>query len=103
VPDQLLSALVNLGTLGPVVAAVGLYVLKLQREHREDRALLLAQLQTLSEKRTLDAHAVVDRVLGVSEAHSRSDEQFSGALQTLGHELADVRQELRDMRGPVRR
>jgi alkanesulfonate monooxygenase SsuD/methylene tetrahydromethanopterin reductase-like flavin-dependent oxidoreductase (luciferase family) len=63
VPPQVVEALINLGMLGPILAAMGWYVLR--REHRFDQQLesLREQLHIAQESRVGDAQRVADRIV----------------------------------------
>jgi hypothetical protein len=85
-PDGVLEALLNLGILGPVLVAAGLYVTRLHKDLKE-----------VQEKRTSDAQAVVDRVLALAKSHSDTSQLLNQTLTEHGLVLAELRDALRSM------
>lgn len=92
--DSLIATLLQLGALGPVLVAVGWYVLKLQRELKE-----------VHEARTTDAQAVTDRVLALASennaigaAQAQTQEGTRLALQALADRTERLEDAVRDHR-----
>jgi len=90
-PDAVIQALVQMGVLGPVVVAIGFYVLRLQKELRE-----------VHEKRTADAQNVVERVLTLADRQNQTIEELRMTLSQLSSVITELRQEVKELR-PGRR
>lgn len=86
-PDAVVQALVQMGVLGPVVVAIGFYVLKLQKT-----------LQEVQEKRTTDAQGVVERVLSLVDRQNETIDNLRMTLSQLGGVINELRQEVRELR-----
>jgi hypothetical protein len=70
-PDVVVNALVNAGILGPVLAAIGFYVIRRDREHAAVVAELQRKLDDAHNKRVEDAQRITSTLLEHNERWQR--------------------------------
>ena len=95
--EATISALVNLGTLGPVLVAVGWYVIRREAEHKAERSALQEQLSQLQEKRTEDAKAVVSTVLELTQRQTEVSQELGTALSQNTASVARLEESVREL------
>jgi len=94
VDDALKAFLANAGILGPILVAVGWYVLRLGRENR----VLIQDLKEIQEKRTADAQAVTERILDVTDRFNQISQDTQIALTQNTQAIVDLKEAIRDIR-----
>jgi hypothetical protein len=90
-PDSVVSALINAGILGPVLAAVGWYVLRLQRD-----------LATSQEKRVEDAQRVATQLLELNDQWSETVSDQTHAFEQQRNLIVRVHELLGDLKDALR-
>jgi hypothetical protein len=66
-PQEAIDALINLGTLGPALVAMGWYALRMEAAYRKQIEDLAKQLLASQEARVADSMKVADRIVGIIE------------------------------------
>ncbi len=90
-PDSVISALINAGVLGPVLIAVGWYVLRLQRE-----------LRVTQEKRVEDAQRVATQLLDLNDRWSEVVAEQTHAFEQQQQLIVRVHELLADLKDALR-
>lgn len=80
------SELLKIGLLGPIVVGLAVYVLRLQK-----------QIEEVQAKRTLDAQAVSERLLALSEKWSGLIAAHTAAMENQADTLNELKDAVRDI------
>lgn len=78
-PEVVVNALIQAGILGPIVAACGIHILRLQRD-----------LHAAHEKRVTDAQNTLDRVLALVDQQHERDAALITGLTALQQAVRDL-------------
>lgn len=101
-PDVVINALVNAGLLGPVLIAVGLYVLRRDRDHAEamkDAQKKLDEANSRTISATLDAHSKrVEDAQRVAGALLEREDKWQRIIQDSSHAAAETNNSLERVR-----
>ncbi len=85
-PQEVITALVNLGVLGPFLGAAIWYITRLQKDLKE-----------IQDKRIKDAQEVVDRILDLAEQHNNTTNQLQLVLQQHAATLREIKEVIKDI------
>lgn len=80
-PTQLVDALINLGVLGPVLAAMAIYVVRRENRFEEQIGYFREQHHVVQEARVADAQKVADRIVALIERQHTVMSELQSALE----------------------
>lgn len=90
-PEPVVTALINAGILGPILIAVGWYVLQLQRK-----------LDDAQGKRVEDAQRVAEQLLELNDRWAEVVGEQANAFQEQKHLIQGVSELLKELRSALR-
>ena len=80
-PTQVVEALINLGVLGPVLAAMAVYVVRRENRFEDQLKFFRDQHSVVQEARVADAQKVADRIVQLIDRQHVVMSELQSALE----------------------